>query len=123
MKIVVYNSHDQYALSRKEVELIREVLPNDYWAKIKEFHLAHSHPNTKEAFEYDEDKGIAYFIYPVKEKSAATRKMAVFELLLGLNRIRDKSRFFSPVKEHERNVHKEFIDKWMSVCLAKLVSK
>lgn len=121
MKIVVYNSYDQYALSRKEVELIHEALPKDYWAKIKEFHLAHSHPNAAEAFEFDENKGIAYFIRPVKEKNAQTRQMAVHEILLGLSRIRDKSRFFAPLKERERSVHKEFIDKWMPVCLAKLV--
>jgi hypothetical protein len=121
MKIVVYNSHDQYAISRKEVELIYEVLPKNYWARIKEFHLAHSHPNAKEVFEYDEEKGIAYFIHPVKEKSTETRRKAVHELLLGLARIREKSRFFCSLKEREREVYKEFIDKWMPVCLAKVI--
>ncbi|WP_454909099.1 hypothetical protein [Variovorax gossypii] len=36
MKIVVYNSSDQYALSRGEIELIKRMLPTAMWAGIRE---------------------------------------------------------------------------------------
>ena len=120
MKIVVYNSHDQYAFSRKEIERIRDVLPKAYLARIREFHIAHSHPAAKEVFEFNEEQGIAYFIRPVKEKNAEIQTEAVKDLLVGLSRIRSKSRFFLPLKERERETYSEFINHWMPVCLTQL---
>jgi hypothetical protein len=120
MKIVVYNSYDQYALSRNEIELLQEVLPKQFWAKIKEFHLAHSHPKAIEPFEYDEQKRIGYFIMPVKEKTSETRRAAVQELLLGLGRLREKSRFFQPLKMRERADYDDFLEQWLPICLARL---
>lgn len=123
MKIVVYNSSDQYALSRAEVETLETVLPKEFWAKIGEFHLAHSHPNKAEAFEYDEKHKIGYLIMPVKEKTPELRSTAVQELLLGLARIRAKSRFFHPLKPKERDEYQPFIFEWLPRCEAALVRK
>lgn len=123
MKIVVYNSHDQYALSRAEVEALRSVLPSEVWSRVREFHLAHSHPNQSEPFEFDERTGIAYFIVPVKEKSASVRSEAVQHLLVGLARVRARSRFFHPLKPRERAEYQEFVSAWVPRCEAVLAHK
>lgn len=120
MKILVYNSYDQYALSRAEVEKLRAVIPQEYWSKISEFHLTHSHPYKAEPFEYDEKTKIGYLIMPVKEKTPEVRHAAIQELLLGLARIRAKSRFFYPLKPRERAEHEEFISEWLPRCEAAL---
>ncbi|WP_198087866.1 hypothetical protein [Variovorax sp. E3] len=98
MKIVVYNSSDQYALSRSEVECIERTLPPAMWSGIREFHLAHSHSRKAEVFEFDAGSGIAYFIAPVREKTVAVRDQAVHELLVGLSRVASGSRFFLPLR-------------------------
>ena len=123
MKIVVYNTSDQYALSRSEVEALKTVLPKEYWAKVGEFHLAHSHPNHAEAFEYDEKTKIGYLIMPVKEKTPELRYSALKELLLGLARIRGQSRFFRPLKPKEREEYQPFVSEWLPRCEAALARR
>ena len=117
MKIVVYNSYEQYALSRTEVEIIREVLPLKAWARVRKLHLAHSHPHKAEVFEFDTETGIAYLIAPVKEKTSAIREGAVRELLLGLARVSAHSRFFLPLKASERASYEGFVAEWLPKCL------
>ena len=120
MKIRVYNSYDQYALSRAEVETLRAVLPKEYWSKIREFHLAHSHPYKAEPFEYDEQTKIGYLIMLLKEKTPEVRHDAIQELLLGLSRIRAKSRFFHPLTPRERVEYEGAISEWLPRCEAAL---
>lgn len=116
MKIVVYNSSDQYALSRSEVECIERTLPPAMWSGIREFHLAHSHSRKAEVFEFDAGSGIAYFIAPVREKTVAVRDQAVHELLVGLSRVASGSRFFLPLKARERTAHEEAMAAWLPKC-------
>ena len=123
MKIVVYNHYDQYALSRSEIETLSSVLPREYWAKVSEFHLCHSHPSQAEPFEFDEKHKVAYLIIPVKEKSQAIRSAAIEQLLLGLARIRAKSRFFLPLKAVERESYQSFISEWQARCELALGAK
>jgi len=118
VKIIVYNSYEQYALSRAEVEAIRGVLPSKCWARVHELHIAHSHPKQSEAFEFDERSGIAYLIVPVKEKTNEFRAQAVRHLLVGLARITARSRFFLPLKARERAEYEEFVGSWAPKCEA-----
>jgi hypothetical protein len=122
MKILVYNHYDQYALSRKEIELLVDLLPKEYWARISVLHLAHSHYKKAEPFEYDEKTKVGYLIMPVKEKTAELRNVAIRELLLGLIRIKAKSRFFLPMKSIEREEYKAFVEEWLPRCEAVLAS-
>lgn len=117
MKTVVYNSWGQYALSRKEVEIIHAALPREAWAGIAEFHLCHSHPRKCEMFEFDVQTGIAYFIAPLQAKARPQRDEAIQELLIGLARVQAGSRFFTPLKDKERRVHEEFAAEWVERCL------
>lgn len=123
MKNIVYNTSGQYALSRAEIETLKTILPKEYWAKISEFHLAHSHPMQTECFEYDEKTKIAYFIMPVKEKTPQLRSTAIIELLLGLARIRSQSRFFHPLKPKERENYQAYISEWLPRCELALASR
>lgn len=116
MKIVVYNSHRQYALSRAEAEAIWQVLPEEYTTQVRELHLAHSHPRQKQQFEFDERQGIAYLIVPVEQKSPEQTTQAIAELLVGLARINAKSHFFLPLKPKERAMYQEFLQKWLPLC-------
>lgn len=120
MKIVVYNYHDQYALSRNEVEKLIGVLTREYWMKLQELHLAHSHPNKVEAFEYDEVRKIGYLIVPVKQKTEEARLNAIRSLLLGLARIRGRSRFFYALRPNEEKEYESFINAWLPYCEAAL---
>lgn len=121
MKIVVYNSYDQYALSRAEVEAIRKELPTECWSRVHELHIAHSHPKRVEQFEFDEQTGIAYLIVPVKEKTAAIRSEAIRHLLVGLARVKARSKFFLPLRARELAEYEEFISKWAAKCEAAIV--
>lgn len=87
MKIIVYNSKDQYALSRKQIERICEILPNEYFSPIREFHLAHS-PKGAERFEYTQENKQVHFYFPVEQKTLEIVDEAVSELLVGLARIK-----------------------------------
>jgi hypothetical protein len=121
MKVVVYNSYDQYALSRAEVEAIRKELPAECWSRVHELHIAHSHPKQIEQFEFDEQTGIAYLIVPVKEKTTALRSGAIRHLLVGLARVKSRSKFFLPLRAREFAEYEEFISMWTPKCEAAMV--
>jgi len=116
MKIVIYNSYDQYALSRAEVEALRKVLPAEYWSRIHELHIAHSHPKQREPFEFDEQTGVAFLIVPVKEKTPALRSEAVRHLLVGLARVKAHSTFFLSLRARELDEYEEFVSRWAPKC-------
>lgn len=122
MKIVVYNHSDQYALSRKQVEAIRSVLPSTLWARIEEFHLCQDRRNV-EVFEYSEDLKVVFFSCPVKEKTVEVVTSAVRELLIGLARLKAYSRFYLPLKEIERTSYAEFVTQWFPICIAAVAKK
>jgi hypothetical protein len=117
MKIVVYNLKGQYALSRAEVEIIYSTLPRLAWARIAEFHLAHSHDRACEMFEFDDRSGIVFFIAPIGSKTRVLRDKAIHELLVGLARVKARSRFFMPLKDPERSLYSAFVDEWMQRCI------
>lgn len=119
MKIVVYNHADQYALSRSQVEKLRALLPKEYWAKVREFHLCDDSRNV-EIFEYFEGTRTVFFSYAIKAKSAEVVERAVRELLVGLSRVRSGSRFYLPLRESERESYAAFVDAWLPKCLAML---
>lgn len=121
MKIVVYNSHGQYALSRAEVERLHSVLPKHLWHPVKEFHITHSHPRQAEPFEFDAQQGIAYLICPVGQKTAALRSQALASLLVGLARVQAKSTFFVPLKDREAMAYRDLLDEWLPKCEADMV--
>ncbi|MEW8189010.1 MAG: hypothetical protein AB2766_06900 [Candidatus Thiodiazotropha endolucinida] len=117
MKIIVYNSKDQYALSRKQIEKIGEILPKEYFAPIQEFHITHSLRGA-ERFEYLLEKKQVHFFFPVVQKTPEVRNEAVTELLLGLNRIKSKTNWGYPLPKLEREQHLPFIEKWCEKCLS-----
>ena len=117
MKIIVYNSKNQYALSRKQIEKIKETLPNEYFAPIQEFHVTHSLRGF-ERFEYVKEKKQAHFFYPVDQKLPESTIEAISELLLGLARIKSNTRWGHPLTETEREGYMGFIEKWHSKCLS-----
>lgn len=116
MKIIIYNHRDQYALSRKQLECIRAILPKEYFHPIKEFRLLHDQRNS-EAFEYCQSDKTVWFSFMVKEKTPEVISQAVKELLIGLARIKAKSKFYQPLKEQERNEYEPFVKKWLPKCL------
>ena len=92
MKIIVYNYKNQFALSRKDIEVIANVLPKENILPIREFHLTFD--ETKPSiFEYSYETKKAYFAFPVKQKTSESLSKAVEQLLIGLARIRAKSIF------------------------------
>ena len=119
MKIIIYNNTDQYALSRKQIELIKTILPNEYFEPIKEFHITPEAPG-QEKFEYNYDTKIAYFEYPLKQKTKQTYEDALFILLTGLCRIKAKVIFGHFMKKNEIYEYLPFIQKWLLVCLKEI---
>ena len=119
MKIIVYNNSDQYALSRKQIELIKTILPKEYFDPIKEFHITPEAPG-QEKFEYNYDTKIAYFEYPLKLKTEQTYEDALFILLTGLCRIKAKVKFGHYMKKNEIEEYLPFIQKWLQVCLKEI---
>lgn len=122
MKIVVYNFKDQYALSRKQVMAIQEVLPNEYFAPIKEFHITHTRRGA-EAFEWKSKEKIAHFSFPTKEKSAEIVAEAITELLKGLARIKEKTKWGYPIPAQEQVIYQSFIEKWKQRCANAAISQ
>jgi len=92
MKILVYNYENQFALSRKQIEAMQKVLPNEFFAPIREFHITTGSPG-QERFEYDYESKTAYFEYKVDQKTIDTTQDAVESVLVGLLRIKDKDEF------------------------------
>ncbi len=119
MKIIVYNYEKQFALSRKEIETIQNVLPKEYFIPILEFHLTTRSPG-QERFEYDYKTKIAYFEYKVEQKSTETTNDAIEHLLIGLKRIKEKDTFGYLIKETEKSRYDEFIQEWKPKCLNEL---
>jgi hypothetical protein len=116
MKILVYNSANQFALSRKEIEAIQNVLPKEYFVPIREFHLTTGSPG-QERFEYDYKTKIAYFEYKVEQKSAETTNDAIEHLLTGLIRIKEKDVFGHLIKTSKMVHYESFIQEWKPKCL------
>jgi hypothetical protein len=119
LKIIVYNSKDQYALSRKQIEKLKDVLPNEYFAPIQEFHVTHSLRGS-ERFEYNENNKEAHFYFPIVKKSPEIVSEAVRELLLGLSRIKTDTNWGYPLSDIERNKNMDFVNKWHQKCVAAL---
>ena len=120
MKIVVYNSHGQYAISRAELEALHSLLPKKLWASVNEAHITHSHPRGAEPFEFDAQRGVGYLICPVSQKTPAQRSQAISNLLVGLARVQAKSKFFLPLKEREAMAYRELLDEWLPKCEAEM---
>jgi hypothetical protein len=116
MKTLVYNTQDQYALSRKQIEIIKELLPKEYFLPIKEFHLTYNSPG-EERFEYDYKTKIAYFEYKLNLKTNESTEDAVRTLLIGLCRIKAKAKFGHFMKKNEINDYMPFIEIWLPKCL------
>ncbi len=116
MKILVYNFKDQFALSRKQIEIIRNVLPNEYFAQIQEFHITTESPG-QERFEFVYESKIAYFEYKVFQKSIETTEDAIKHVLIGLCRIKQKDKFGHFIKERDKESYNAFIQKWLPKCL------
>lgn len=119
MKIIVYNSKDQYALSRKQIEKVRDTLPSEYFAPIQEFHLIHSLRGA-ERFEFVQSSKVAYFYYPVEQKISEIVNEAIIELLIGLARIKSNTKWGYPLGDTERVINLEFAKKWHQKCIAAL---
>ena len=100
-RIVVQNSADQFALSRKQLETIMDVLPNRYFKPIEEILLCSSMRN-EEPFEYSIETKTVYFSCPVKQKTREDVEQAVEAMLVGLARIEAGSTFFRPLRQRER---------------------
>lgn len=111
-KIVVYNTADQYALSRRQVERIIEILPNSYFAPIQDVHLCSGAWNV-EPFEYNRGHKTVYFSCLIKQKTKDDVANAVELFLIGLARIRAHSRFYHPLKARERETYEAFVAEWM----------
>lgn len=120
MKIIVYNSKEQYALSRKQVEKIKGILPKEYFLPIQEFHLTPGLQGA-ERFEYIQEGKQAHFYYPVAQKTPEIVSEAVAELLLGLARIKSDTNWGYPLPQRERDDNLKFIEKWHSKCIAALI--
>ena len=116
MKIIVHNYRNQFALSRQQIEKIKETLPDEYFKPIKEFHLLDDSRN-KEVFEYCRKGKIVWFSYPVVEKNHENLDRAIEELLIGIARIKSKSKFCQSLKDQERGEHLDFVKKWHQRCL------
>jgi len=113
MKIVVYNSNKQSALSRKQIEIAKSILPKSYFDRIQEFHVCIDRDiRCLEPFEYVEDNKHALFGFPVESKTPENLSAAVESLLIGLARIRNRSQFFLPLREQEKKEYESFVDEW-----------
>jgi len=119
MKVIVYNCRDQYALSRKQIEVIKKILPKEYFQPIKEFHITHTCTGS-EVFEYSKENKNAHFVFPVKEKTKEIVSNAVTELLIGLKRIKSSTKWDYPISEREREEYMVFNNEWHSKCMLAL---
>jgi len=119
MKILVYNYKNQFALSRKQVEAIQRVLPNEFFTPIREFHITWNSPG-QERFEFKYDTKTAYFEYKIEQKTDEIISDAIDHLLIGLQRIKEKDEFGYYIKESDKEVYQSFIQQWKPKCLAAL---
>ena len=113
MKIVVYNSSKQSGLSRKQIEIATSILPKSYFKRVQEFHICIDQDiRCVEPLEYDAENRRVFFAYPVDEKTPENQREAVVSLLIGLARIRGRSRFFHPLRDLERKEYEPFVNEW-----------
>jgi hypothetical protein len=119
MKIIVYNSKDQYALFRKQIKKIKEILPDEYFAPIREFHVTHSNRGA-ERLEYIKEGKQAHFYFPVAQKTPEIISEAITELLIGLARIKSSTNWGYPLPESEHSLNLGFVEQWRSKCIAAL---
>ncbi len=113
MKIVVYNSNKQSALSRKQIEIVKSTLPKSYFDRIQEFHICIDRDaRCVEPLEYSEENKRVLFGFPVDKKTPENLSEAVVSLLIGLARIRSRSRFFLPLRNIEMKEYEPFVDEW-----------
>ncbi|MEZ5148792.1 MAG: hypothetical protein R2759_17410 [Bacteroidales bacterium] len=119
MKIIVYNYKNQFALSRKQIETIKSVLPNEYFAPIRELHITTGSPG-QERFEFEYDTKSAHFEYKVEQKTKETTCDAIEHLLIGLKRIKEKDSFGHFINESDRERYESFINEWKPKCLNEL---
>ena len=115
MKIVVYNYQYQFALSRKQIEVIKEVLPKEYFAPIREFHITTRSPG-QERFEFDYKTKTAHFEYKVNQKTDELISDALEHLLIGLKRIKEKDKFGHFIKDSNKTEYEAFIQEWKQKC-------
>ena len=112
-KIVVYNSRMQSGLSRRQIEIIFDVLPDQYAARIQEIHLSIDRDSRNiEPFEYSQQNGTVLFAFPVIEKSPESTRAALEAFLVGLARIQAGSRFFAKLRDLERQAYSAFVEAW-----------
>ena len=117
MKIIVYNSRNQYALSRKQIEIVKCILPNEYFDPIQEFHITHSKRGS-ESFEYIKDIKQVHFCFPISQKTSEIVAEALTELLIGLARMKAKTRWGHPLSEDERIIYRDFVEQWHRKCIS-----
>lgn len=119
MKIIVHNYKNQFALSRRQIEIISATIPEEYFKPIKEFHIT---PDSmgQERFEFNYKKKIAYFEYPVEHKDDEIIKDAITHLLVGLKRIKKKDIFGHVIPKNKKDQYLVFSDKWLQACFNKI---
>jgi hypothetical protein len=112
MKIVIAQTRQFHALSRKQVEKIFSVLPKDFATPIQEF-IIQEDIRCHEPFEYYRPGKRVNFSMLVEEKTDLTTKKAAIALLIGIARIRERSEFFRPLSRVERDSYKKFVEEWL----------
>ena len=111
MKIVVAPPRRFHALSRKQVEAIFAILPKEFSVPIREFIIQEGY-RCHEPLEYYRPAKRVTFAMPVDEKTDLTTREAVIALLIGIARIRAKSKFAQPLSRLERESYSEFVKEW-----------
>ncbi len=121
LKIIVHNRVGEFALSRKQVQTLRDVLDVPQWALIREFHLCCPDERWPEMFFFDRGLSTVYFSSMPGMKTAQKMEHAVTELLVGLSRMNDDATNFNhPLKARERAEQDEFVAKYLPKALASL---
>jgi len=112
MKIIVYNYKDQFALSRKQVEAIKAIIPKDYFAPILEFHLTYD-TSKPSILEYSYETRQAFFAFPAKEKAPEVLSKAV-ERVARRPGHENKSQveLRRNLKGQREGLYQSFVDKW-----------
>lgn len=119
MKIVVAATRHAHALSRRQVEKLFEVLPEEFSRSIDEFLLSNFERGA-EPFEYVASARRVEFYMPVVDKTAETTELALREFVLGLARLQAGSTFWRPLDRSERREYEDFLERWLPVCRAAL---
>ena len=103
----------QSGLSRRQIEIIFDVLPDQFAARIQEIHVSINQDSRNiEPFEYSQQNGTVLFAFPVSEKSPESTRAALEAFLIGLARIEAGSRFFAKLRDLERQEYSAFVEAW-----------